>query len=65
LLAAFDGEDFPNPGNAPVFLPTPGAQGRFVRLTATRLWPRGDRALLALGEIMILRGEADLAAGAP
>lgn len=65
LLAAFDGEDFPNPGNSPVFLETPGAEGRYVRVTATRLWPRGDLALLALGEVVILHGEADLAAGAP
>jgi signal transduction histidine kinase len=65
LLAAFDGEDFPNPGNSPVFLETPEAAGRYVRVTATRLWPRGDLALLALGEVVILHGEADLAAGAP
>lgn len=65
LLSAFDGEDFPNPENSPVFLETPGAEGRYVRVTATRLWPRGDLALLALGEVVILHGEADLAAGAP
>ena len=65
LLAAFDGEDFPNPGNAPVFLATPGAVGRFVRLTATRLWPRGDQVLLALGEVVVLRGEVNVAAWAP
>jgi signal transduction histidine kinase len=64
LLAAFDGEDFPSPGNAPVFLATPGAAGRYVRVTATRLWPRGDMALFALGEVVVLRGELDLAAGA-
>ena len=34
----------------------------YVRVTATRLWPRGDLALLALGEVVILHGEADLAA---
>lgn len=65
LLAAFDGEDFPNPGIAPVFLHTRGAEGRYVRVTATRLWPRGDLALLALGEIVVLRGELNIAAGAP
>jgi len=64
LLAAFDEADFTNPGNAPVFIATPGAEGRFVRVTATRLWPRGDRALLALGEVFVLRGERNLAAGA-
>jgi signal transduction histidine kinase len=65
LLAACDEADFPNPGNAPVFLKTPAAKGRFVRLTATRLWPRDDRALLALGEILVLHGELNLAARAP
>ncbi len=65
LLAAFDDADFINPGNAPVFIPTPGAEGQYVRVTATRLWPRGDRALLALGEVFILKGELNLAAGAP
>jgi signal transduction histidine kinase len=64
LLAAFDDQDFPNPGVAPVFLATPGAEGRYVRLTATRLWPRGDTALLALGEFFVLRGELHIAAGA-
>ncbi len=65
LLAALDDTDFANPGITPVFLPTPGARGRFVRLTATRLWFRGDQALLALGEMFVLRGERNLAGGAP
>ena len=65
LLAAYDGADFPNPGDAPVFIPTAGASGKYVRVTATRLWQRGDRALLALGEVMILRGEINLAALRP
>lgn len=62
LLAAYDNEDFPNPGAAPVFLATPGATGRYVRMTATRLWPRDDRALFALGEMIVLRGSLNLAA---
>jgi len=53
LLAAYDDADFPNPGNAPVFLSTPGAAGRFIRITATRLWPRDDLALFALGEVFV------------
>ena len=64
LLAAFDEMDFSNPGNAPVFLSTPGASARFVRITATRLWPRGDHSLLALGEVLVLNGELNIAAGA-
>jgi signal transduction histidine kinase len=65
LLAAYDDTDFPNPGDAPVFIPTPGAVGKFIRVTATRLWQRGDRALLALGEVIVLRGEINLAAMRP
>jgi signal transduction histidine kinase len=65
LLAAYDDADFPNPGDAPIFIPTPGASGQFIRITATRLWQRGDRALLALGEVMVLRGEINLAAMRP
>lgn len=65
LLAAFDDADFPNPANAPVFLATPGAKGRYVRVTATRLWSRGDRALLALGEVFVLNRGLNIGAGAP
>jgi hypothetical protein len=66
LVAAFDDVDFPNPGNAPVFLPAPaGAAGRFIRITANRLWPRGDRALFVLGEVFVLRDGLNIGAGAP
>ena len=65
LIAAYDDADFPNPGNAPVFLPASGAEGRFIRVTANRLWPRGDLALFALGEVFVLHGGMDIVAGAP
>ncbi|HSI12494.1 MAG TPA: discoidin domain-containing protein [Chthoniobacter sp.] len=65
LLAAFDDADFPNPGNAPVFLSTPSASARCIRITATRLWPRDDLALFALGEVFVLRGGLNVAADAP
>jgi signal transduction histidine kinase len=65
LLAAFDDADFPNPGNAPVFLSTPGASAQFIRITATRLWPRDELALFALGEVFVLRDGLNIAAGAP
>jgi signal transduction histidine kinase len=65
LLAAFDDADFSNPGNAPIFLATPGAAGRYVRVTATRLWSRGDRALLALGEVFVLNRGLNIAVGTP
>ena len=65
LIGAFDDVDFPNPGNAPVFLPAPtGSAGRFIRVTANRLWPRGDLALFALGEVFVLRDGLDIGVGA-
>jgi len=54
--------DFPNPGALPVYLSCTGHRARFVRLTATRLFRDGDRALLAMGEIMLLQGKRNLAA---
>ncbi|MEP6670130.1 MAG: discoidin domain-containing protein [Chthoniobacter sp.] len=64
LLVAYDDADFPNPGNAPVFLSTPGAAARFIRITATRLWPRDDLALFALGEVFVLRAGLNVGVGA-
>jgi signal transduction histidine kinase len=65
LVAAFDDVDFPNPGSSPVFLPAPtGTAGRFIRITANRLWPRGDLALFALGEVFVLRDGLEIGVGA-
>jgi signal transduction histidine kinase len=64
LLIAQDDVDFPNPGLAPVWFSFPEARVRFVRITATRLWQRGDRAIMALGEVFVLHGERNLSAGA-
>lgn len=58
------GADFPNPGNLPVHIATTGARGRYVRVTATRLFSRETDAVFALGEVMIFRGKLNLAAGA-
>jgi signal transduction histidine kinase len=63
-LGDFTGADFPNPGNLPVVLETPGARGRHVRVTATRLFQRDNQSLFALGELMVLRGQRNLATGA-
>lgn len=57
--------DFPNPGNLPVLIPAGGRSARYIRLIATQLWNRGDQYLLALGELMALQGNLNLAAGAP
>jgi signal transduction histidine kinase len=63
-LADFTAFDFPNPGSLPVVIETPGARGRIVRVTSTRHFLRGDDTLFALGEVMVLRGGRNLAAGA-
>ncbi len=62
VLADFTAADFPNPGVLPVHLPCAGKRARHVRITATRLYQEGDRALFALGEVMLLQGQRNLAA---
>lgn len=56
-------EDVVNPGALPFYLPCQGKRARFVRITATKLFRAGDRALFSLGEIMVFHGERNLAAG--
>jgi signal transduction histidine kinase len=65
VLADFTEQDFPNPGSLPVVLETPGAQGRYVRVTATKLFTRGEFASFALGELMVLQGQRNVAVQAP
>ncbi len=66
LLADHTGADFPNPGLWPVVVdPEEPVNGRFVRLTAVKLWNRSGRSLLALGELMVLQGNRNVAAGLP
>ena len=66
VLADYTGEDFPNPGGWPVSaIAEEGLRGRYVRLTAVKLWSRNGRSLLALGELMVLQGERNVAAGLP
>lgn len=56
--------DFPSPGDLPVYLPAEGRAARYIRVTATKLWSRGDSFLFALGEVMALQGNRNIAAGA-
>lgn len=56
LIADHTRADFANPGALPVYLPCAGKRARFVRITATRLFRDGDRALFALGEVLLLKG---------
>lgn len=43
--------DFPNPGDTPVAIPTPGLHAQTLRITATRLWERSGDFVFALAEL--------------
>ena len=56
--------DFANPGDLPVRIAASGKAGRFVRVTATRLWKRTGDWCLALAELVVLSDKTDIARGA-
>ncbi len=58
------GEHFVNPGDNPVTIPGGGARARFVRVTATQLYNRGDASSFALAEMQVWSGGANVASGA-
>jgi signal transduction histidine kinase len=61
-------EDFPNPRSYPVMVAPPNGEHietRYVRITATRPWTSNGKALMALGEVMVLQGGRNVAAGLP
>jgi hypothetical protein len=58
--------DFPNPGDAPFTASLDHKRGRFVRVTATRLWERhkgGNDFVFALGELQAYSGGRNVALG--
>ncbi len=59
--------DFQNPGQAPVACDAAGKAGRYVRLTATRLWHRGGSLphVLTLAEIEVISGGKNVALNMP
>lgn len=65
VVADFTREDFPNPGARPVIVRVPGERARYVRVTATKLWKRDAAAMLALGELIVMSGDRNLAVGRP
>lgn len=62
-LAEFD--DFPNPGDLPVFIEARGVSARYVRVTATRLAEAEGQVFFALGELMVLSDQRNLAETRP
>lgn len=63
LLAAFDTADFRNPGITPVTLRKEAIQGRFVRITFTQLAEDKGEFVCSLGEVMVIRGNRNIALG--
>jgi signal transduction histidine kinase len=54
--------DFPNPGRFPLVYDQPGREARYVRFTCTKQWPsRDDNFIWALGEIMVMSGNYNVA----
>ena len=54
LLADQTGSDYANPGVKPLKFPVSGLSGRFVRVTATKLAPRQNDFIFALGELGVI-----------
>jgi hypothetical protein len=55
--------DYKNAGDTPVSFPVSGKQGRFVRVTATRLWERMSDYVFALSELQVTVDGTNAAAG--
>ncbi|MSR58889.1 MAG: DUF1553 domain-containing protein [Planctomycetaceae bacterium] len=58
--------DFANPGDMPVVIDLKNVTARYVRVTATKLWPRSNDYVFALSELQALSGkdESNVAFGA-
>jgi mono/diheme cytochrome c family protein len=63
VIADHSGEDFPNPGQHPFSISPHGVTGRYVRVTAEKLWPRSKDFVFALGELQIESAGRNVAAG--
>jgi signal transduction histidine kinase len=66
IIADHTADDFPNPGGLPIWVPKQGKTVRHIRVTMTKPWRQRDGIdVFALGEIMALRGNSNVAAGLP
>ena len=63
LVADHSAEDFRNPGEYPVLIPAGGRRARYVRLTVARHFARRENWVFALGELMVLAGNRNVAIG--
>jgi mono/diheme cytochrome c family protein len=56
--------DFPHPGDMPYRVELAGTTGRYIRVTAPRLWKRTGDWIFALSELLAFSGGRNVAAGA-
>jgi hypothetical protein len=57
--------DVPNPGDRAYRISAKGHKGRFVRVTATRLWKRQEDYVFALAEVQVESAGRNVARGRP
>jgi signal transduction histidine kinase len=64
VLADFTAADFPNPGDRELVLGADDVHGRYVRVTAEKLWPRRQprEYVFALAELVVVSGGVNVAA---
>ncbi len=65
IVADSSAADFPNPGKYPVQFTGLNVSGRYVRLTATKLASVASRPCFALGELIVLSEDRNVAAWRP
>ncbi|HUY32794.1 MAG TPA: DUF1549 domain-containing protein [Pirellulales bacterium] len=65
MLADETAADFPHPGDAAYRADASGKTGRYVRVTATKLWKRTDDWIFAISELIVVSDQLNVAAGAP
>jgi len=65
VMADFTAQDYTGRTDEPVVLDAQRVTGRYVRVTATKLWKRLEDYVFALGEVQVLAGLDNLALGKP
>ncbi len=65
VIARETASDYPNPGPYPYVASAGGLRARYVRVHADQRWRQADNIwLLALGEVFVVSGDRNVAAGA-
>jgi hypothetical protein len=65
LFADHTRDDFANPGDNPYRISSVDKKGRYLRVTATRLWKRLDDYVFALAEVQVISAGKNVAKGKP